>query len=157
MDFTEGQKKQLMRAGRWNQSALKPHLVSNGKNIKDYYPRRQKGHQHLPQRAQAKFRGPISQGAKWKKKKKRSQLNTNVDAQTSVSGFFFLRAIKKVHANRRPLRATFQHSAAAEMDVFPLCLCFPRPDPLTRRLGKRSQQVTASPLKRIIKEGMKYN
>lgn len=31
-----------MSAGRWNQSALKPHLVSNGKNIKDYYPWRQK-------------------------------------------------------------------------------------------------------------------
>lgn len=55
-----------MSAGRWNQSALKPHLVSNGKNIKDYYPRRQKGHQHLPQRAQAKFRGTISQGGKKK-------------------------------------------------------------------------------------------
>ena len=35
-------KKQLMSAGRWNQSALKPHLVSNSKNIKDYYPRHQK-------------------------------------------------------------------------------------------------------------------
>lgn len=37
-----------MSAERWNQSALKPHLVSNGKNIKDYYPQRQKGHEHLP-------------------------------------------------------------------------------------------------------------
>lgn len=50
-----------MSAGRWNQSALKPHLVSNGKNIKDYYPRRQKGHEHLPQRVHAKFRRTISQ------------------------------------------------------------------------------------------------
>lgn len=61
MDFTK-KKKQLMSAGRWNQSALKPHLVSNGKNIKDYYPRRQKGHEHLPQRVHAKFRRTISQG-----------------------------------------------------------------------------------------------
>lgn len=45
-----------MSAGRWNQSALKPHLVSNSKNIKDYYPRRQKGHEHLLQRVHAKFR-----------------------------------------------------------------------------------------------------
>lgn len=50
-----------MSAGRWNQSALKPHLVSNGKNIKDYYPRREKGHEHLPQRVHAKFRRTISQ------------------------------------------------------------------------------------------------
>lgn len=61
MDFTK-EKKQLMSAGRWNQSALKPHLVSNGKNIKDYYPRRQKGHEHLPQWVHAKFRRTISQG-----------------------------------------------------------------------------------------------
>lgn len=80
-----GGKKQLMSAGRWNQSALKPHLVSNGKNIKDYYPRRQKGHQHLPRRAQAKFRRTISQGGE---EKTRSQLNTSVGAQTSVSGYF---------------------------------------------------------------------
>lgn len=51
-----------MSAGRWNQSALKPHLVSNGKNIKDYYPRRQKGHEHLPHRVRAKFRRTIFQG-----------------------------------------------------------------------------------------------
>ncbi len=51
-----------MSAGRWNQSALKPHLVSNSKNIKDYYPRRQKGHEHLLQRVHAKFRRTISQG-----------------------------------------------------------------------------------------------
>lgn len=51
-----------MSAGRWNQSALKAHLVSNGKNIKDYYPRRQKGQKHLPRRVHAKFRRTISQG-----------------------------------------------------------------------------------------------
>lgn len=79
-------KKQLMSARRWNQSALKPHLVSNGKNIKDYYPRRQKGHQHLLQRAQAKFRGTISQREQ-KKKRTQSQLNTN--AQISISGYFY--------------------------------------------------------------------
>lgn len=48
-----------MSAERWNQSALKPHLVSNGKNIKDYYPQRHKGHEHLPHGVQAKFRGPF--------------------------------------------------------------------------------------------------
>lgn len=52
-------KKQLTSAERWNQSALKPHLVSNGKNIKDYYPQRHKGHEHLPHGVQAKFRGPF--------------------------------------------------------------------------------------------------
>lgn len=57
MDF----QKQLMSAGRWNQSALKPHLVSNCKNIKDYYPRHQKGHEHLLQRVHAKFRRTNSQ------------------------------------------------------------------------------------------------
>lgn len=51
-----------MSAGRWNQSALKPHLVSNSKNIKDYYPRHQKGHEHLLQRVHTKFRRAISQG-----------------------------------------------------------------------------------------------
>lgn len=55
-------KKQLMSAGRWNQSALKPHLVSNSKNIKDYYPQRQIGHEHLLQRVHAIFRRAISQG-----------------------------------------------------------------------------------------------
>lgn len=85
MDFAEREKKQLMSAGRWNQSALKPHLVSNGKNIKDYYPRRQKGQQHLPWRALAKFRRTISQG---RGKKTLSQLNISVGAQTSVSGYF---------------------------------------------------------------------
>lgn len=58
MDF----QKQLMSARRWNQSALKPHLVSNSKNIKDYYPRHQKGHEHLLQRVHAKFRRTVSQG-----------------------------------------------------------------------------------------------
>lgn len=58
MDF----QKQLMSAGRWNQSALKPHLLSNCKNIKDYYPRHQKGHEHLLQRAHAKFRRTNSGG-----------------------------------------------------------------------------------------------
>lgn len=82
-----------MSAGRWNQSALKPHLVSNGKNIKDYYPRRQKGHQHLPHRAI--FRRTISQGRE--KKKPRSQLNTSVGAQTSVSGYFHFRARLKMY------------------------------------------------------------
>lgn len=48
-----------MSAERWNQSALKPHLVSNSKNIKGYYPRRHKGHEHLPHGVQAKFRGPF--------------------------------------------------------------------------------------------------
>lgn len=56
---SEEKKKQLMSAERWNRSALKPHLVSNGKNIKDYYPQRQKGHEHLPHGVQAKFRGPF--------------------------------------------------------------------------------------------------
>lgn len=59
MDFEKKKKKQLMSAERWNQSALKPHLVSNGKNIKDYYPQRYKGHEHLPYGVQAKFRGPF--------------------------------------------------------------------------------------------------
>lgn len=48
-----------MIAERWNQSALKPHLVSNGKNIKDYYPQRHKGHEHLLHGVRAKFRGPF--------------------------------------------------------------------------------------------------
>lgn len=48
MDFPKKKKeKQLMRARRWNQSALKPHLASNSENIKDYYPQYQKGHKHL--------------------------------------------------------------------------------------------------------------
>lgn len=60
--WTIKKKKQLMSAGRWNQSALKPHLVSNSKNIKDYYPRHQKGHEHLLRRVHAKFRWTISHG-----------------------------------------------------------------------------------------------
>lgn len=59
MGKKKNRKKQLMSAERWNQSALKPHLVSNGKNIKDYYPQRHKGHEHLPHGVQAKFRGPF--------------------------------------------------------------------------------------------------
>lgn len=58
MDF----QKQLMSARRWNQRALKPHLAWNCKNIKDYYPRHQKGHEHLLQRAHAKIRRTNSQG-----------------------------------------------------------------------------------------------
>lgn len=59
MGKKKNRQKQLMSAERWNQSALKPHLVSNGKNIKDYYPQRHKGHEHLPHGVQAKFRGPF--------------------------------------------------------------------------------------------------
>lgn len=77
MDFEEKKerKKQLMSAERWNRSALKPHLVSNGKNIKDYYPQRQKGHEHLLHGA--KFRGPFLRETEHifiKKKKKTSFL-----------------------------------------------------------------------------------
>lgn len=66
-----------MSAERWNRSALKPHLVSNGKNIKDYYPQRQKGHEHLPHGVQAKFRGPFLRKTEHvfvKKKRKKSFL-----------------------------------------------------------------------------------
>lgn len=68
-----------MNAGKWNQSALKPHLVSTSKNIKDYYPRHQKGHEHLLlQRVHAKFRKTISQG------------NTAMKSATKSPLFFFL-------------------------------------------------------------------
>lgn len=123
MDFTEGEKKQLMSAGRWNQSALKPHLVSNGKNIKDYYPRRQKGHQHLPRRAQAKFRRTISQGRGERKKNTVTAEHQRRRTDIRQWLFPFPRAIKNVHANWRPHEATFnersacKHPAAGEVDV----------------------------------------
>lgn len=61
-----------MNAGRWNQSALKPHLASNSKNIKDYYPRHQKGHEHVPKGVHAKFRGQFL---------RETQLNTSVSTK----------------------------------------------------------------------------
>lgn len=87
MDF----QKQLMSAGRWNQSALKPHLVSNCKNIKDYYPRHQKGHEHLLQRAHAKFRRTNSQGT----------TETIQFSVRCVRGYFFF-AYKKLTSKHNP-------------------------------------------------------
>lgn len=70
-----------MSAERWNRSALKPHLVSNGKNIKDYYPQRQKGHEHLRHGVQAKFRGPFLRETEHVFGKKKSFLLCTVESE----------------------------------------------------------------------------